>query len=201
MTERLTKDAIELAASACQLTAQVLRGQKADLADTTGVMMFAHALRMLRYAQGAVTLARAGNSEPACALARPLLEMGWVLLAIRADPGQFEHWIKQGHGEQRKALEGLLKLKDAERPASMTAASLKADIAALPEGTPYSAWHWADWSGGPAGYPTPYRQLSDASHAGPWATAAYLRVDRLTRRTACLSASTMRDSRRCLPIA
>lgn len=173
----LVQDATRIAKDVCALVARVLPTQTADPADYKKVAMLAHLLRMLRYAQGVSALAGDGKLEPACALVRPLLEMGWVLLALQNHPDEFDHWIKQGHGEQAKALAGLKRLGDLERPAAMTIDALSAAIAALPKGTPYNAWHWADRSGAPASYATLYRQLSDASHAGPWATFAYLATD------------------------
>jgi len=172
-----TPDAIALADRTCHLTARLLGKQRTDPADRTRVVMLAHALRMLRFVQGAVTLARAGNLEPACVLTRTVLEMGWVMLSIQADPTQMDEWLAQANGEAIKTIRRLKQLGEDERLPTLSDAHIDAAIASLPAGKNFNLRYWALASGAPQAYPTIYQQLSACAHAEMPATGAYTRWD------------------------
>lgn len=172
-----TPDAIVMADRTCQLAARLLAKQHSDLADRTRVVMLAHALRMLRFVQGSVTLARAGNFEPACVLARTVLEMGWVMLSIQADPARMDKWLAQANGEGIKTIRRLKQLGEHERLPTLTDAHIEAAIAGMPKGEKFDLKGWADTSGAAQSYPTIYQQLSACAHAEMPATLAYTRWD------------------------
>ena len=173
-------DAIELADRTCRLTDRLLRKQRTDLADRTRVVMLAHALRMLRFVQGAVTLARADNLEPACVLTRTVLEMGWVMLSIQADPVKMDDWLAQANGEAIKTIRRLKQLGEDERLPTLSDAHIDAAIASLPAGKNFNLRYWATASGAPQAYPTIYQQLSVCAHAEMPATMAYTRWNEAT---------------------
>ncbi|MGJ7570863.1 DUF5677 domain-containing protein [Variovorax sp. RB2P76] len=175
-----TPDAVALADRTCRLTDRVLRIQRTDLADRTRVVMLAHALRMLRFVQGAVSLAGVGNLEPACVLARTVLEMGWVMASIQADPTRMDKWLEQANGEAIKSIRRLKQLGEDERLPTLSDAHIDAAIAGLPAGKSFNLKDWADASGARQAYPTIYQQLSACAHAEMPATVAYTRWDEAT---------------------
>jgi hypothetical protein len=175
MSNQLIHTSVELADRTCELTYRLLRKQRTDLTDWPRVVMLAHLLRMLRFVQAAVVLVRAGNLEPACVVARTVLEMGWVLLSIQADPERIEEWRAQANGEARKTIGRLKQLGEHERVPTMSDAHIDAAIASMPVGKRFDLKSWATASGAGQSYPTIYQQLSTSAHAEMPATLAYVR--------------------------
>jgi hypothetical protein len=169
--------AVELTERTCGLTHRLLSTQRSASDDWPRLVMLAHLLRMLRFVQGAATLVRSGNLEPACVLARTVLEMGWVMLAIKTDPTRIEEWREQANSEARKSIRRLMQLGEHERTASMSDALLEAAIANMPVGKKADLKRWADASGAGQAYPTIYQQLSDCAHSEMPATLAYVHWD------------------------
>jgi hypothetical protein len=161
----------------CELTDRLLRKQQTDSSDVTRLVMLGHALRMLRFVQGAAELARVGNMEPACVLARTVLEMGWVMMAIQSDPARMDEWSAQANWEAIKSVRRLKLLGEHERLPTLSDAHIDAAIASMPAGKNVSLKDWAQASGVLQAYPTVYQQLSSCAHAEMPATLAYIRFD------------------------
>jgi hypothetical protein len=180
MDHDATSEAIALADRTCRLTSKLLGKQRTDLSDRRRVMMLAHVLRMLRFTQAAVTLTQAGSFEPACATTRTVLEMGWVLLAIQADPAKFDEWREQANGEAIKSIRRLKLLGEHERLPTLADANIDAAIASMPPGKNFNLKEWAVASGAAGSYPTLYQTLSACAHGEMGSTLAYTRWDEST---------------------
>lgn len=180
MDHDATSDATSLSDRTCRLTGKLLGKQRTVLSDRRRVMMLAHVLRMLRFTQAAVTLTQAGNLEPACATARTVLEMGWVLLAIQADPAKFDEWRDQANGEAIKSIRRLKLLGEHERLPTLADANIDAAIASMPPGKNFNLKGWAIASGAAGSYPTLYQTLSACAHGEMGSTLAYTRWDEAT---------------------
>ena len=180
MTSELTAEAIEQADRVCALSLRILRALRPQASDLLSVLMVAHAVRMLRFVQGAAQLARAGNMEPACVLARTVLEMGWIMLSIQADPARLSEWAAQANGEARKSLRRLKDLGEHERSPTLSDEHIDAAIAGMPSGKNFNLKDWAHASGAPQAYSTIYQQLSSCAHAEMPATLNFIRFDPVT---------------------
>lgn len=177
MDHDFTSDATALADRACEVAGKLLGKQKTDLSDYFRVVMLAHVLRMLRFTQAAVTLTRASLLEPACAVTRTVLEMGWVLLAIQADPAKFDEWHAQANGEAIRSMRRLKLLGEHERFPTLADANIDAAIAGMPTGKKSNLKDWAIASGAAASYHTLYQMLSACAHSEMGSTFAYTRWD------------------------
>lgn len=179
MLNEVVQEVVDLADEAGQLSMVVLSRESAASRRTTltHMLMLAHVLRMTRFVQGAVALARTGYYEPVCVLARTVLEMGWVMLSIQDDPDKMDEWAAQASGEAVRAIRRLKLLQEHERSSALTDAHIDAQIAQMPPGKKSDLKYWAAHSGAFGAYPTLYQQLSGCAHAELPATAAYLNSD------------------------
>jgi hypothetical protein len=136
--------------------------------------LLAHRWRMLRFSQGIEVTLKGGLVDPAGALLRVLIELGYVIAAIADDPSKLIDLLQQGQAEGRKALEGLKKaLAPGEREDFLTDDFLDAEIAALKSGTGFVAHNWAGMAKSMDSYATIYRLVSRHSHGGSKGTLDY----------------------------
>lgn len=171
--EALTADALQFLAATNSLAAGVLAGPHTGLSDREQFML-AHRIRMLRFAQGIEATANAGLIDPAGALLRVLIELGYVLTAIAKDPDKLNDLFRAGQGESWKALKGLRRnLQPEERDDALTDAYLEEQIASLGERTGFVVSKWAELADSKASYATIYRLTSRHSHGGTTGTLDY----------------------------
>lgn len=154
----------------------VLRAQEVASTDSRRVFEIALAVRSLVYCQGIVALIERGLVEPSGALLRVLVEQAFVLLAVRKDATLMQELAEQDLAEKRKALSGLEKLPDEDRPDWMTAQSIDELRNSLPASAAggFNAYYWADKAGLLGVYNTLYRRLNTFSHGAIGALAAYV---------------------------
>lgn len=177
MTDEETNEAVILGAATCKLTGRMLAKLEAKPRDHFRVMMIAHLLRMLRFTEAAVLLARSGNLEPACAVTRTVLEMGWVLLAIKDDPSKFETWREDANYEGKKSIKRLKLLGEQERLPATSDSAIDAAMQGMPAGKKFNLKDWAAAGGAAGSYPTIYQMLSACAHAEMSSTYAYAKWD------------------------
>lgn len=171
--KELTADALRFLAELNHFAAGVLGGPHTGLCREDQFLL-AHRWRMLRFSQGIEVAVTGGLLDPAGALLRVLIELGYVIAAIADDPNKIIDLFNQGQAEGRKALEGLKReLAPDERDDTLTNDFLDSEIASLGPGTGFAAYNWAGMAKSKASYATIYRLVSRHSHGGTTGTLDY----------------------------
>jgi hypothetical protein len=169
----IAADALRFLAKLNLFAAGALGGPHSGLTEKDQFLL-AHRWRMLRFSQGIEVTVGAGLLDPAGALLRVLIELGYVIAAIADDPNRLIDLFKQGQVESRKALEGLKKeLAPNERDDLLTDDFLDAQIASLGAGSGFAAYNWAGLAKSKGSYATIYRLVSRHSHGGTKGTVDY----------------------------
>lgn len=173
-TVRLLGDAQSLAQHVEQVAADVLMYQGIPRDDRHRLLLLMMARRMNPFFQAVRRLAASGLYDSAAAMLRSLLEQAYVFGAIHRDPAALDLLRKQGDGEMRKALGGLLRLSADFRPPELTDDVLQEAIDQLNEHGGFNAFDWADKSGLSESYLTLYRRLCAHAHGSMLPLADYV---------------------------
>ena len=173
-TKTLTNHVLQFLADVNRFACAILGGPHVGL-EVKEQFLLAHRWRMLRFSQGIEVTAAANLIDPCGSLLRVMIELGYVLSAVAADPANLTVLFEQGQMEGKKALEGLRKeLAPSERGAALTDAYLDAEIAGLnASGSGFVPYNWAGLAKFKPAHATIYRLVSRHSHAGTNGTMDY----------------------------